>query len=79
LVPLQNFWADCDTLSLRRRPGFANYKLTAKSTKAAISGGLSSSAMNFDQLFSLLARFHDMNSPIVEPAPDDDELAAGAL
>jgi hypothetical protein len=30
-------------------------------------------------LFSLLARFHDMNSPMVEPLPDDEELAAGAL
>lgn len=50
----------------------------AFNTKAAISGGLVSSPMNFNQLFSLLARFHDMNSPIVEPAPDD-VLAAGAL
>ena len=29
------------------------------------------------QLFSLLARFHDMNSPIVEPVPE--EADAGAL
>ena len=55
------------------------YRPDQETTKAAISGGLASSAMNFYQLFSLLARFHDMNSPIVEPAPEDDELAAGAL
>lgn len=48
------------------------------SKKAAVVGGLLRYAIGFGQLFSLLARFHDMNSPMVEPAPDD-ELAAGAL
>jgi hypothetical protein len=30
-------------------------------------------------LFSLLARFHDMNSPIVAPVADEEDVAAGAL